>query len=841
MAIFKLFGGDGHDLGTVSQIPSKNWHDFVHAILGHPVVIPVTRENFHAMDKDKRDKVKRVRFVTPAIFKSSHRVTAEAIGFSLVALDIDDAEHALPLYNDHNGIRASLSPFGFAVYTTARSTPTAPRLRVFVKVEGMMDPELYVRAVNTIAQRLDLPSVTKESYVMVQPMFLPSMFRDDTVELDHPLIVSDTEGRGLASSDLVADSSHATEGHATPPDGTVDDLDNLRPVMDEITAADVKDALSNLDPDCKMSEWIETGAALKHQFGEAGFELWNDWSEKGNKYTGEEDTQYRWSTLKPHPRGRAPVTIRSVLMRAREAGWDSTKATARCFDKLAQWLRTADPSEIVNNGIKRIASYPLISPMDKGSLINEFQVAMKRAGRTVSRTDLLKELKMTERAMNPLTKGDGPTDDKDLPKWARGICFVMATNEFYSYAVRRKMTADVLDATYSKHLMTPDTMDSGRPIVRPRDFLLNIHRIPCVDHYCYAPDRPEDVFPKIGQYEFINTYIANFPESNLDQMLEAGEMFWNHLIRLTGDKNYARVLMDFLAYQVQSPGAKIKWAVLIQGVEGAGKGFLADALQAVLGQGHLKMVNGTMLVGRQYNEWAKGSQVVIIDEVRVAGHNRYEVMNKLKPLITNEVIPIDEKYKGLETVPNCSNYLLFTNHRDALVLDDGDRRYFVIHSPLQTKRQLSQLGENYFSDLYRMITTQAGGLRAWFEEWRISPEFKPHAAAPETQHRAELIKSSASPLMQAVRDAISDSTNPLISQDLISLQRLRQQVDLDGALPNPATNTGLAAVLRDMGYADSPAKWHWGDESHQLWQPVDLPHSDIRFVAASRMNGGELL
>lgn len=828
------YGGDGADLGTVSPLPVSTWRDFVNAVLGHPVVIPCARAKFHEMDRPARDKIKRVRFVTPATFKTSHRVTADATGFTLVALDIDDSEQALPLYRDHNLIRDNLHPFGYAVYTTARSTATAPRLRVFVRVQGTLPPELYERAVNTVAQRLGLPSVTKESYVMVQPMYLPSIFRDEDSTLDHPLLVSDTEGRGLLPADITASSDRQTPGDIGKPISDSDDPDNLRAPVDGVTLDDCRDALTALSPDMKMAEWIEVAAALKHQFNsDEAYQLWDEWSAKGAKYPGATETAYRWKTLKPHPRGRAPVTIRSLLFRATEAGWSGGKVAAKCYETLARWLSAAGrtTADLLGQGAERIAAAPLLSPLEKGALLGDLQTQLKAHGVKVSRSDLQKQLRAAENA-SKAPKGDGPTAESELPPWARGISYVTATGEFFLHSKALKLDSQTLDAAYSRYLMTPDSLATGKPQILPRDYLLNVHRIPVVDYYLYDPSHPQDVRVKKGSHTYINTYVASYPESDPARAEEAGHIFWTHLVNLCGREDYAGTVADFCAFQVQSPGEKVRWAVLLQGAQGCGKSVVADALRAVLGDTNLRLVNGDMLIGRDYNEWATGSQVVAIEEIRVPTSKR-EVMEKMKSLVANSTITINAKYENLKDVPNCSNYLLFTNYRDALALSDDDRRYFVVHSPIQSKAQILALGSDYFPQLVRLLRELSGGLRSWLEMRRISPDFCPNGHAPETVHRRELIAATASPLMAAIRDALRDSGNPLVRSDLVSQLPLRRQLELDSPSGlKQVTNTGIASVLREMGYIEHPEPLRLNDEKHVLWQPADKPHGDGVVLAA---------
>ena len=65
------FGADGSNMGSVVALPVTSFAQFVKEQLGHPAMLNVTREEFHAMPKDKRNALKRVPFFVPATFTSS--------------------------------------------------------------------------------------------------------------------------------------------------------------------------------------------------------------------------------------------------------------------------------------------------------------------------------------------------------------------------------------------------------------------------------------------------------------------------------------------------------------------------------------------------------------------------------------------------------------------------------------------------------------------------------------------------------------------------------------------------------------------------------------------------
>lgn len=67
----------------------------------------------------------------------------------------------------------------------------------------------------------------------------------------------------------------------------------------------------------------------------------------------------------------------------------------------------------------------------------------------------------------------------------------------------------------------------------------------------------------------------------------------------------------------------------------------------------------------------------MFEEVKFHGHNRYDVVNKLKPYIANNRVEKHGKGKDPGNILNVTNYLMLTNHEDAIPIEEGDRRYFV--------------------------------------------------------------------------------------------------------------------------------------------------------------------
>ena len=80
----------------------------------------------------------------------------------------------------------------------------------------------------------------------------------------------------------------------------------------------IRSALSYIDPHDR-DDWWHVGAAVKDELGENGFDLWDEWSQRGDKYSAR-DAKATWKSLKP-----GMWHIETVWKMARQNGWKPDK------------------------------------------------------------------------------------------------------------------------------------------------------------------------------------------------------------------------------------------------------------------------------------------------------------------------------------------------------------------------------------------------------------------------------------------------------------------------------------------------------------------------------------
>jgi hypothetical protein len=136
--------------------------------------------------------------------------------------------------------------------------------------------------------------------------------------------------------------------------------------------------------------------------------------------------------------------------------------------------------------------------------------------------------------------------------------------------------------------------------------------------------------------------------------------------------------VQWLAYPLQHPGAKLHSAVVLWGAEtGTGKSLLGEVMTSIYGD-NATAIDDSRLNSR-FNSWAANKSFVVGEEI--TGAESRQLANKVKDMITRRTLRIEQK--GLDTyelIDHC-NYLLLSNMPDAFRIDRKDRRFYVHEMP----------------------------------------------------------------------------------------------------------------------------------------------------------------
>jgi hypothetical protein len=203
--------------------------------------------------------------------------------------------------------------------------------------------------------------------------------------------------------------------------------------------------------------------------------------------------------------------------------------------------------------------------------------------------------------------------------------------------------------------------------------------------------------------------------------------------------------------------------------------------------------------------------MTFIEELKLDNFRKYEVLNNLKPYISNPTVEETKKGKDPRTVINTTNYFALTNFKDAIPIDSTDRRYCIMFSQWQSREALEAFMDahpSYYPDLYDAMRNHAGEILDWLLNLHIPEAFFGMTRAPHTEAKSRMEELSKSPEALALEDSISmfsdqitDETGQINVTILQHLVREHDQNDFDDSTFEdfPSTRALKNAMMR-VGY-----------------------------------------
>ncbi len=439
---------------------------------------------------------------------------------------------------------------------------------------------------------------------------------------------------------------------------------------------------------------------------------------------------------------------------------------------------------------------------------------------------------------------DSPVSRKDaLKTLVNRWVFISARSTFRNVDTGEEMKVDAFNLAHQSLVPEVDVTVAGRPLKTPRevkasDYAVGYAALRVVNGTMYLPQMSStDPIVEMDGIKYLNTYL----QRSVPSPASGHERHWaravceEHLRLLLPDD--WRLLLWWLAYCVQHPGLKIMWAPIIKGVQGDGKTTISKMLGAAMGARNVKVVSPESL-SSDFTGYAEGACVAFLEEIRVKGHNRHDAMNKLKPLITNDVIEVVRKGENGRNVPNVTNYIAFTNYDDALVIDDDDRRWGVLFTQFTDRAHLLKTGlsAEYFARLHAAIDQHPDVVRAWFLSVDTSM-FDPKAAPPLTAGKRAMIKRSISPDAAMVAEVI-DLGCFGVSENVAATSCVNDGIRDNGGTTLPTSR--MANALNEIGWraADFQMKWRGQARRIYLNKSYDWPHdvNEVRVLARAMLD-----
>lgn len=243
----------------------------------------------------------------------------------------------------------------------------------------------------------------------------------------------------------------------------------------------------------------------------------------------------------------------------------------------------------------------------------------------------------------------------------------MTFKEFRSLTSASKTISDERKAPIPTAVLWQQ--DPQRKTVRTRTF----H--PGAPLFCRDPDG----------LEAINTWR---PIERKEPKADIG-LFLDHVAYLFPEAVEREKFLDWLAHLEQKPGELPHYGWLhVANNTGTGRNWLASVLARVWRGYVAPNVDLPNLLDSQFNGQLAGRVLAIVDEIQAGvSENRYSHTNKLRSIVTAEYRDVNPKYGRQHREHNAMRWLVFSNHLNALPIDDTDRRWRIVHHEATPREQ----------------------------------------------------------------------------------------------------------------------------------------------------------
>lgn len=320
-----------------------------------------------------------------------------------------------------------------------------------------------------------------------------------------------------------------------------------------------------------------------------------------------------------------------------------------------------------------------------------------------------------------------------------------------------------------------------------------MHKFPRVATTRFRPSQP---FGAVID-DAVNVYRP------IEPVTRAGDAspFLDLLARLLPAEQDRAILLAYAAACVQHIGVKFQWAPVVQGTEGNGKTLIMRCVEYAIGErySHFPAAND---LGNAFNAYLENKLFIGVEEIHLDG--RRELLDTLKPLITNSRIEVQAKGVDKRMIDNYANWWFNTNYRDAVVKTESDRRYAVLFTAQQSHDDIIRdgMGGAYFPQLWNWLRAEGFAIVAhYLRTYPIPDELNPAGncnRAPRTTSQAAAVVASMGRAEQELHEAI-ESGEAGFRGGWVSTHMLDALLRDKGVRMGPQKR---ARMLEDMGFVE---------------------------------------
>lgn len=316
--------------------------------------------------------------------------------------------------------------------------------------------------------------------------------------------------------------------------------------------------------------------------------------------------------------------------------------------------------------------------------------------------------------------------------------------------------------------------------------------------------------PDLKQGELIEhegkVYVNTFAPIETERKQGDASPFLSHVAKLLPVGRDQEILLSYMAACVQHQGVKFQWCPLIQGTEGNGKTLLTRCVAKSIGERYTHFPPAHE-IAEKFNGWIFTNIFIGVEDIYVSEHKK-EILEVLKPMITGDRLGKRVMNQDQTTGETYANFMLNSNHKDAIRKTENDRRFCIFYTAQQEAKDLTRDGMDgsYMVELYRWLKREGYAIvNDYLRSYQIRDEFNPATnchRAPLTSSTMEAVGQSMGSVEHLVKEALEEGFVGMLGGwiSTVALDRFLRLNRAEKAIPINKRK----AFLESLGYIQHP-------------------------------------
>jgi len=295
---------------------------------------------------------------------------------------------------------------------------------------------------------------------------------------------------------------------------------------------------------------------------------------------------------------------------------------------------------------------------------------------------------------------------------------------------------------------------------------------------------------------FNSFYAQEYEYTEKESLLDPVKEHFNFLFpENTDGEDQLERFIDWLSWTVIHPETRTKWTpLLIAKHQRTGRGWIVELINKLLGNWNCTVTDMGILSGKsndgQYHNYMHNSLFCAMHEVRGEVKDAYEVDDAIRSKLTEDRLYLNLKYGKNGTFPIFTKFLMMSNHANALVLDESDKRIEVFEHFSRGKN------EEYYDKLYNLLENEETMAQMYYflDRWCTAREgiFKPKGHARDSGAKRRMTASGSSEFEDIFNDVIES-----IPSDVVTVKVVKRYVE-DYLISSKGMDLSVAAAEQIM-------------------------------------------